>query len=179
MKKQVLETERLILRPLEARDATSVHRLASAPEIADTTLTFPHPYPFHAAVEWIERAHKEWKAETAYIFAITLKETKEFLGGIGLHLTIHDRNAEMGFWVGKPFWNCGYCSEAAFAMMKFGFQTLGLHRIYGRHFPRNIASGKVLTKVGMKYEGHLRQHVRKADHFEDVICYGILKSEWK
>ena len=178
MKKQVLITERLTLRPLDSRDATAIHRLASDSEIADTTLTFPHPYPFHAAVEWIERAHKEWKAETAFIFAITLKESKEFIGGIGLHLSAHDRHAEMGFWVGKPYWNNGYTSEAANAMLKFGFETLDLHKIYGRHFPRNVASGKVLLKIGMKYEGHLREHIRKLDHFEDVVCYGILKPEF-
>jgi len=179
MKKHVLHTERLTLRALESKDAPAVHRLAGAAEIADTTLTIPHPYPFHAAVEWIERAHKEWKAQTAYIFAITLSETHEFIGGIGLHLSMADQNAEIGFWVGKPYWNKGYTSEAARAVMHFGFETLKLHKIFGRHFPRNIASGRVMIKLGMKYEGHMREHVRKLDHFEDVMCYGILQTEWQ
>jgi ribosomal-protein-alanine N-acetyltransferase len=179
MKKHVLHTERLLLRPLESKDAVAVHRLASAAEIADTTLTIPHPYPFHAAVEWIDRGHKEWKAETAFIFAITLRESKDLIGGIGLHLNNHDRNAEMGFWIGKPYWNQGFCSEAGRVMLQFGFETLGLHRIFARHFPRNAASSKVIAKLGMKYEGHLREHVRKLDRFEDVVCYGILQSEWK
>src|SRR5262245_12674962 len=138
MNRHVLNTERLILRALDSRDAPAIHRLAGAKEIADTTLTVPHPYPFHAAVEWIEKAHKEWKAKTAFVFAITLLETKEFIGGIGLHLTPQDQNAEMGFWVGTPYWNQGYCSEAGKAVMQFGFETLKLHRIFARHFPRNV-----------------------------------------
>jgi RimJ/RimL family protein N-acetyltransferase len=179
MTRHVLHTERLILRPLDSKDAPAIHRLAGAKEISDTTLTVPYPYPFHAAVEWIEKAHREWKAKTAFVFAITLRETKEFIGGIGLHLTPQDQNAEMGFWVGTPFWNLGYCSEAGKEMMRFGFETLQLHRIFARHFPRNLGSGRVMIKLGMKYEGHLREHVRKLDHFEDVLCYGILKDEWE
>jgi ribosomal-protein-alanine N-acetyltransferase len=178
MIRHVLQTERLTLRQLDSKDAPAIHRLAGAAEIADTTLTVPHPYPFHAAVDWIERAQKEWKAKTAYIFAMTLKETKEFIGGIGLHLVPQDQIAELGFWIGKPFWNLGYTSEASQILVKFGFETLQLHKIYGRYFPRNPASGRIMVKLGMQYEGLLREHVRKLDHYEDVVCYGLLKKDW-
>jgi RimJ/RimL family protein N-acetyltransferase len=178
MEQPTLYTNRLILRPLRRSDAGAVQKLASAREISDTTLTIPHPYPPEAALDWIHKAESAWRVNAAAIFAITLNETKEFCGGIGLHRTTPDNNAEMGFWVGVPYWNRGLCTEAAEKMLEFGFRTLQLHRIYGRHFPRNVASGRVMLKIGMSYEGHMREHVRKGDNYEDVICYGILRKDW-
>ena len=83
----------------------------------------------------------------------------------------------MGYWMGVPYWNHGYCSEAARALVAHGFQQMGLHRIYAFHFVRNPASGRVMQKAGMTYEGTLRQHVKKWERYEDLTAYGILRSE--
>jgi RimJ/RimL family protein N-acetyltransferase len=85
--------------------------------------------------------------------------------------------AELGFWVGKPFWRLGYASEAASAVVQFGFESLGLNRIYAFHMARNPASGKVLEKLGMQREGILRQRVRKWERFEDVVAYAVLRGD--
>ena len=75
-------------------------------------------------------------------------------------------------------WGKGYATEAAHAVLRFGFEDLGLNRICGYHTIRNPASGRVLAKVGMKQEGLRRQHVRKREVFEDVAVLALLREEW-
>lgn len=96
-----------------------------------------------------------------------------------MRLNRNHQRAEMGYWIGKPCWNRGYCSEAAEALLKYGFETLGLNRIFAHHMSSNPASGKVMQKIGMKREGFLRQHVRKWDVYEDLELYAILRSEYE
>ena len=87
------------------------------------------------------------------------------------------RRAELGYWVARPFWNQGYASEGARALVRFGFAELGLHRVSAHHYSRNPASGKVMQKIGMRFEGLLRQHVFKWGVFEDIEMYGILAGD--
>jgi [ribosomal protein S5]-alanine N-acetyltransferase len=84
----------------------------------------------------------------------------------------------LGYWIGKDFWNKGYGTEAACAVLKYGFKVMGLHRIHAHHFGSNPASGKIMQKLGMTYEGTKRQHIKKWDKFEDAVVYGILKNEF-
>ena len=89
-----------------------------------------------------------------------------------------DERAELGYWVGKPFWGQGYCTEAAQAVIAYGFQTLGLNRIQAHHFGRNPASGRVMQKLGMRYEGLERQYHKKWGQFEDGLGYAILREDF-
>ena len=84
---------------------------------------------------------------------------------------------EIGYWVGLPYWNRGYATEASAALLDFGFDVLGLNRILARHITRNPASGRVMQKVGMEFEGISRQHFLARGQFEDVACYAILSSD--
>ena len=88
-------------------------------------------------------------------------------------------NAEMGYWIGKPYWNQGYGTEAAGGILQYAFEQLDLNRVYAAHFRRNPASGRIMQKIGMTYEGCLRQHIKKWDSFEDMEYYGILRSEYR
>ena len=88
-------------------------------------------------------------------------------------------HAELGYWIGVPYWGKGYATEAAKAVVRYGFEQIKLNRIFAHHFKPNPASGKVLRKIGMKYEGCMRQHVRKWDEFVDLELYAILREEWK
>ena len=88
------------------------------------------------------------------------------------------RRGELGYWIGQPFWNHGYCSEAAHIILDYVFLVLGLHRIQGQCMTRNLVSGRVMQKIGMRHEGSLRQHMQKRGQFEDVELYVILKQEW-
>lgn len=175
----MLETERLILRPFTLTDAPRVQALAGAPEIASTTLTVPHPYEDGMTEAWIETHATAFEARSQAIFGIVLRETSELVGAMGLRIHEEHANAELGYWIGVPYWNRGYASEAARSVIRFGFENLGLHRVYATHFVRNPASGRVMQKAGMQYEATLRQHVRKGDGFEDLAYYGILADEWR
>lgn len=178
IKQPTLTTDRLILRPFVLADAPAVQRLAGDWAIADTTSSIPHPYEDGAAEAWIGSHAVQLEQETAVVFAITLKDDGQLAGTISLFsIRAESRRAEMGYWIGVPYWRKGLCSEAARVVIRYGFDELGLNRIFAEHMTRNPASGRVMQKVGMTYEGTLRQHVKKWDRYEDLAVYGILRQE--
>lgn len=173
----ILHTPRLLLRPFDLADAPAVQRLAGEREIASTTSTIPHPYPDGAAEEWIA-SHTEMRAnDEATIFAVTLRASAELLGACGLHTRQAGATAELGYWIGKPFWGRGYATEAARAVLSYGFDTLGFHRVFAMAYSRNPTSSRVLEKVGMRWEGRLREHIEKWGVFEDAEVWGLLTGE--
>ena len=175
----VLQSSRLILRLFEMGDAKDVQRLAGDRAIADTTLQIPHPYEDGVAEQWISTHQAKVEAGEMAIFAIILQESRKLIGSIGLEIVHRFERAELGYWIGKPYWGNGFCTEAAKAVLEYGFSTLNLNRIHAHHFKRNPASGSVMEKLGMIHEGCARQHIKKWDNFEDIELYGILKSEWQ
>jgi [ribosomal protein S5]-alanine N-acetyltransferase len=172
-----LRTERLVMRPLDHDDAGDVEALAGHADVADGTLTIPHPYPPGSATSWIATHQSGWDAGTDLVLAITSRDDGTLMGVIGLSIDADNARAELGYWVGVPFWNQGYCTEAAGAVIDFAFSTLGLHRVHAHHFVRNPASGRVMQKVGMVFEGVQRSGVKKGDRFEDLASYAILSSD--
>jgi ribosomal-protein-alanine N-acetyltransferase len=176
----VLETERLLLRPFTMADAPEVQRLAGDRDIASTTFYIPHPYEDGMAEEWITAYQKRFDRGEQVRFAITNRKGRHLIGAIDLWaINEQHERAEIGYWIGKPYWNQGYCTEAADAVIKYGFEILRLNRIYATHINRNPASGRVMQKIGMKHEGHLRQHAKKWGNYEDIETYGILRSEYR
>ena len=173
-----LTTERLVLRPLVAGDAPVIQQLAGSREVALNTLTIPHPYPDGVAEEWIAGHEDRFVSGDELALAITLRETGDLAGVIGLRFRRNHDGAEMGYWVGMPYWGRGYTTEAARAMLRYGFEERGLKKIFGCHFARNPASGRVLQKIGMQYEGTLRAHTKKWGEHQDVVMYGMLREEW-
>jgi RimJ/RimL family protein N-acetyltransferase len=121
---------------------------------------------------------EECRAGNAAAFAITLAGTGEVCGVIGLRVEPEHRRAELGFWLGVPYWGRGYCTEAAQAVVAFGFEVLKLNRIYAGHFKGNTASQRVMLKLGMRHEGCFRQHILKWDRFVDLENYALLASEF-
>ena len=164
-----LKTARLVLRPLVIADAPRIQELAGAREVALNTLLIPHPYPDGAAEAWISKPSPEVR------FAI---DDGELVGVIGLRVHRDDDRAEIGYWIGVPYWGRGYASEAAAAVVRYGFEELALNKIYAGYFSRNPASGAVLRKIGMHHEGTLRQHHKKWSEYVDVEFYAILRSDF-
>lgn len=154
-----------------------MRRLAGAREVAVNTLTIPHPYPQGAAEEWIAGQPDRFRSREAVVFAVCLRESDELVGAMGLDLAPEHEKAELGYWIGVPYWGRGYATEAARAVLAYGFGTLGLERVVARHYARNPASGRVLRKLGMRKEGVLRRDIRKWGEFVDVVVYGILREE--
>jgi [ribosomal protein S5]-alanine N-acetyltransferase len=175
----VIKTERLLLRPFELSDAEDVERLAGDPSISDTTLNIPYPYEEGMAAEWISTHKAKFEADELANFAVTLRDGGYLLGAIGLTLNRRFNRAELGYWIGKPYWGRGFCTEAAWAVLEYGFTQLNLNRIFASYLTRNPSSGRVMEKLHMRREGIHRQHVLKNGSYEDLIIYAILKEEWK
>lgn len=174
----VIETPRLRLRPFLPGDGPFVQRLAGVREVADTTLHIPHPYPNGAAETWINTHGPRWAAQEELVLAITLQDTGDVIGAVGLTFEpLHDR-AELGYWIGVPFWGRGFASEGAAALTDFGFKVLGLNRVESRHMARNPASGRVMLKLGLRREGTSPRAAKKNGRYEDIIFYGILRRDW-
>lgn len=171
-----LATERLVLRPFELADGPMVRTLAGAPEVALTTQNIPHPYLDGMAETWISSHLPAWEARDFLTLAVSV-DGEGLVGAVSLHLSLPHRRGELGYWVGLPYWNRGYATEAAAAVMEFGFDELDLNRVQARHMTRNPASGRVMQKLGMKPEGVHRQLVFVRGSFEDIAVYGLLVSE--
>ena len=178
MRHPTLQTERLTLRGLLLSDAPVVKRLAGDREIAYNTLLIPHPYEEGFAERWIAERQVEFQKNGALTFAMLVAKSNAFCGVIGLAVSQVHSHGELGYWVGVPHWNQGYCSEAAAAVVHYGFEVLSLNRIWAAHFSRNRASGRVLQKLGMTHEGCLREHISKWGQYQNVEQYGMLRSEW-
>lgn len=175
-----LVTSRLLLRIFQPGDAPEVERLLNDKEIASNTRSIDFPYPLGGGIKWIENQTQLRSSGDAYCFAICkLDSTNEerLMGAIALTVNKTDHNAELGYWMGRDFWNRGYCTEACHAIVEFGFETLGLQKLTSHHLSRNPASGRVLDKIGMTREGLCRKHVRKWGVFEDVVLYGMLAGD--
>jgi RimJ/RimL family protein N-acetyltransferase len=175
----ILETERLLLRPYSLADAPSVQKMCGDPAIAATTLAIPHPYPDGAAEQWISTHGDGFRQGTEVTLAITLKPDGRVVGSIALSINKNHRRGELGYMVAREYWNQGYCTEAVRALMGYGFSVLGLNRIQAMHFPRNVASGRVMQKLGMTREGLMRQYVCNRGVFEDLLMYSILRPEFE
>jgi ribosomal-protein-alanine N-acetyltransferase len=171
-----LFTDRLELRPFTRDDVPTVTRLAGEREIAATTVSIPHPYNERMAEEWIGSHQGAFDAGKAVTFAITLRE-ETLIGAIEMDIDAANRSAEIGYWVGKPYWNRGYCTEATRAVIRYGFEVQGLNRIQAIHMSKNPASGRVMEKAGMTHEGTLRQSLFRWDRFEDAEIYAILRHD--
>ena len=172
----VLTTPRLRLRPFEIADGPRVRLLAGDRRIYETTINIPHPYEDGMAERWIATHLTHFYEGTGLHLAVTLRDGP-LIGACGLIINPPRRRAELGYWIGADFWGQGYCTEAARAVAAYGFDTLDLHRIIAHHFAGNGASGRVMEKIGMRKEGHLREHVVKDGVFHDVGVYGILAGE--
>ena len=170
----ILETARLRLRPYREDDIPELLPLIGTREVAATTLRIAHPYTEDDAKAFLALAQEPDKIW----LAITLRDDGRQIGGIGLRLSEQHQHAELGYWLGVPYWRRGYATEAAQEMLRYGFEDLGLNRIFASHFKHNPTSGRVLAKVGMRYEGCQREHLRKWDQFVDSELYGLLRQEW-
>ena len=119
-----LKTRRLILRPFVLHDAPTVQQLAGDRAIADTVLTIPHPYEDGMAEEWIGTHRDLFECDKQATYAILRIEDDSLIRAISLNINQNHKHAEMGYWIGKPFWGKGYCTEAASEILRYGFDYL-------------------------------------------------------
>lgn len=170
-----IETERLILSELKESDLLFVVEYLQDKIFSDLTSNIPYPYHIENAEFWLKISREAFDKKKGFTFAIRDKEEK-IIGAIGLHDEGSDK-AELGYWMAKPFWSKGYVTEAAEAIIDFGFKELGFNKIYATYFPHNPASGRIMQKVGMKQEAILKQHLKKDGKYYDIPMYSIFKNE--
>ena len=165
----ILETERLILRPWEESDANDLFQYASAPEVGSNA-----GWPVHTSVENSREIIKS-VFSSPDTYAIVLKETMQPVGSIGLmigsasNIGIPDTEAEIGYWIGVPYWGQGLIPEAVREIMRHGFDDLKLEKLWCGYFDGNTKSQRVQEKCGFRYH-----HTK-----EKVLCVleGVLRTE--
>lgn len=172
-----LTSERLVLRAFVPSDASDVTRYLSDAAVARNTLTIPHPYPAGAAEEFIARHAPDWSAGKRAVWAITDGVDGALRGAVGLHFARAHHKAEVGYWIAVPAWGKGIATEAVRRVIAFGFDELALHRIDAQHYAENPASGRVMTKAGMRHEGLMRGVVFRDGIPRDNELYAILRTD--
>jgi [ribosomal protein S5]-alanine N-acetyltransferase len=157
--------------PFRPDDAEAFAALAGEYAIADTMISIPHPLPPGFAAGWVT-------ADEPARFAVCEAASGALAGAAELRdIDPEHSQAELSFWVGRPFWGRGYAAEAGVAVVRHALGPLGLNRVYAFHMTRNPASGRVLAKSGMRLEGVLRQRVRKWGRFEDVHAWAVIRND--
>lgn len=157
MDKVYIETERLILRPISMFDAKSMYEYAKDEELTKYVLWEPHKNP-ETTLSVINNMLK--KKKVVPVLAIVIKENKKMIGTIEVMMSEEyklNRRAELGYCISREYWNHGYMTEAASAVMKYIKDKYDLLRIEGRYIEENVASGRVMEKIGMQKEGVLRK----------------------
>jgi RimJ/RimL family protein N-acetyltransferase len=175
-----LKGERIKLRGLMRSDWPAIHAYASRPDVCrfqpwgpntpEETITF-----VEAAV-----ASAEEDPRRRYALAVILAEEGKVIGLA--ELNVRDAQfavGEIAYVLHPDYWGRGIATEAARILLRFGFVMLGLHRVYATCDPRNVASSRVMEKIGMQYEGRLRETMLIRDGWRDSLMYAILAEEWE
>lgn len=152
-----LQTERLILRPLEPADTSDVRSLGDDERVAEMTL-LPHPFGKDAAESWVRSRIERAIQGRLLPFSIMLRQREALCGHLGLALDEENENARLYYWLGVSYWGHGYATEAGREAISYVFEELELRRVYADCFARNKASGRVLEKLGMRREGCMRDY---------------------
>jgi [ribosomal protein S5]-alanine N-acetyltransferase len=173
----IIDTERLLLRPLREEDASIFFEMWSDPE-AVRYFSFP---PMQA----IEQAHarvadklQSSRDGNSVICVIESRDKGEVLGDCALFNGVsHSRRAEIGYCLGRKHWGNGYMTEAADALIEHGFKRAGLRRIEADIDPRNLPSIQLVERLGFKREGYLRERWMMEGEIADTVLYGLIQSD--
>jgi ribosomal-protein-alanine N-acetyltransferase len=174
----VFETERLLLRKLGIADAKEYFLFASDPAVSTDTLWDRHD-TIEDTIRYLKKVMLKYELKQAFRWGIIDKLNMKLIGRTGLISIdpVHER-AEIGFAISSGYWNKGVVSEATSEIVKYCFIELGLNRVEGRCNFNNTGSIRVMEKLGMKFEGTLRQQLKIKGKFIDQRMYSILKGEF-
>jgi len=171
-------TPRLRLRLMREDDFPNLLRYVNHEAVFANILNFPEPYLESDAQNRLEFVTQGFQRGERYVFAMASREDDGFIGEIGIHLDKNHHRAEMGFWLGEPYWNRGLMREAVAAVLKFGFEEAKLHKIIATHYLSNPASGKVLLSNGMVKEAEMKDHYFHQGEYRSIAQYRMLRDEF-
>lgn len=176
---QLLETERLILRPLQMGDAAGLLGLYAMPEVTEFT-DIPTMKEEAQALRWIEQLNAMRSAGQGLRWGVFDRESGDLIGTCGFHHGDQSRRrAEVSYDLSPRYWGQGYMREALQAVLRYGFEQMRLHRIEALVDPRDTRSQNLLYGLGFKLEGVLRDHDFIKDRFQDDMVFALLEGEWK
>jgi RimJ/RimL family protein N-acetyltransferase len=175
-----LETERLTLRPFVEDDFEAVHAMRSRPEVA--RYLYQGPASREQSRERLTRmmASPAWAVEDDWFSAAAVERASGItVGDMAFHwVSERDRTAEVGFVFDPRHQGKGLATEAAHALVDWAFTTAGMHRVIGRTEARNVASARVLEKLGMRLEAHFVENEWVKDEWQSELVYAVLDREW-
>lgn len=177
---QNIDTERLLLRRFRINDAEDMFIWAGNPEVVKYLSYYPHK-DIYETMQVLKDWINAYKNPAEYNWAIVLKEENRVIGNISVVLQDNDCYAcHLGWQIDVSYWNKGIMTEAASAVIDYLFNKVGYDRISSGHDTRNIASGRVMEKVGMRLEGTFRRYCYQKDgSIGDKNYWAIIKSDWE
>ncbi len=174
-----LETARLILRDFRKDDWEAVHEYGTDLEVVRFMPWGPNTESDTKDFIKLSLASQREEPRTKFEFAVTLAESERLIGGAGIRVSAPaDRGADMGYCLHRDIWGQGYATEAAGAIVGFGFEKLGLHRVFATCDTGNEASARVLEKIGMRREAHFKQDNMIRGKWRDSYLYAVVEDEW-
>jgi RimJ/RimL family protein N-acetyltransferase len=177
---ELLHGDRISLRELAADDFDAVVEYSVDEAVARYQDWQSHTA--EAAKDFLDRAiaAAQQSPRRAYGFAVVERATSLVIGDAWVGIdSVPNRRAEIGYTLRRDRWNRGLGTEAARLLLAFGFDELAMHRIEATTRPENVASTRVLEKIGMSYEGRLRDHLLVDGAWRDWLVYSILEQEWR
>ncbi len=173
-----LETERLTLRKIRRSDDLDMYEYSKDPEVTRYLLWEPHPDKRYTS-SYLADVMKRYREGKFFDWGVVVRDENKMIGTCGFtRFSADDDSAECGYVLNRNYWGMGIAKEALLSVMKFGFVTLSLHRIECRYMIENDRSRRVTEKVGMTYEGMLRDAVKVGDGYHTVGVASILAREF-
>jgi ribosomal-protein-alanine N-acetyltransferase len=176
----ILETPRLRLRPFEESDVDALFAVARNPNVTRFTLWDAHRTPDDARAFLRDCALASYLERLPDPYALVLKEGDALIGAAGARWASQkDRCMEFGYWLAEPFWGRGLAVEAGRALLNHLFASYDVERIQAHFMEGNTASGRVLEKLGLTFEGVHRRGLFHRGRFWDLHWYAVLRDEWR
>jgi len=179
----ILNGENVKLRELCRKDVKRIPKLLTQEVSYYLKQTIPNPYKIEDAIRFIAESHRSFKSRKGFIFGIDFRETgDEFSSSLVGIISVDNinkinRNAEVGYWIGKEYWDRGIVTESLELVIDYAFHILDLHKLYAFVFAQNIASIHVLEKCSFRKEGQQCEQRYKHGKFHNILLYGIIKNE--
>ncbi|MGB8933949.1 MAG: GNAT family N-acetyltransferase [Candidatus Nitrosopolaris sp.] len=159
------------LRQLRYKDIQTMPRLVTV-HVVRYLEHMPYPYGTEDARRFINKSRRNFRLKKELNFAIDLIDSGNLVGVISLQKIDNvNKSGQMGYWIGKKYWNMGLATESINLLINYAFHVLRLHKVYANVLTTNRASIRVLEKNGLKKEGILRDSIYKYDKFFDVVLY--------
>lgn len=169
----VIETERLIIRMVQKRDAEDMYELCRRPETSMFSLWSPHE-SLRETKDFINYQIVRYRKRECMFFAIEERASCRVIGTCSyVSMDADYKIAEIGYSILGELWNRGFATEAADALCGYAFNRIGVQRVFARVLPRNTASARVLRKLGFEFEGTQKKGFYYKGRSDDVLIYGL------